>query len=90
VAPLKTFSSDKPTETAGDGWTASSLQHADPSTASAPQPITAEKPVEPSPTVAPPGPVVEPAPPAHDLRDVPAAKTSGTGLLKPITSDHTT
>jgi hypothetical protein len=48
-------------------------------------------PAEPTPTVAPAGPAVEPAQPAHDLRDVPSAKTSGAGFLKPIlTPDHTT
>jgi hypothetical protein len=48
-------------------------------------------PSEPPPTVAPAGPAVEPAPPAHDLRDVPAAKATGAGFLKPIrTPDHTT
>jgi len=52
---------------------------------------TANVPSEPTPTVAPTGPAVEPAQPAHDLRDVPAAKTSGAGFLKPIpTPDHTT
>jgi hypothetical protein len=48
-------------------------------------------PTEQAPTIAPPGPLVEPAAPAHDLRDVPAAaRTSGTGFLRVIPSDHTT
>ncbi len=50
-------------------------------------------PKEDTPTLAPAaGPVVEPAPPAHDVRDMPSAKTSSTGLLmRPILSDdHTT
>jgi hypothetical protein len=121
AGPLKTFS-DKPTEAAapaGEGWTASPLQHVDPAKSAA-ETRTVEKPVtsvapttetipsptaaapsakvptatipsEPTPTVAPAGPSVEPAPPAHDLRDVPAAKASGAGFLKPIpVSDHTT
>ena len=48
-------------------------------------------PTEQAPTIAPPGPLVEPAAPTHDLRDVPAAaRTSGTGFLRVIPSDHTT
>jgi hypothetical protein len=47
-------------------------------------------PAEKAPTVAPVGPSVDPAPPAHDPRDIPAAGTSGRGVLKPITADHTT
>lgn len=51
----------------------------------------AAAPVENTPTVAPLGPAVEPAPPVHDERDVPAAKTSGPGRgLIAIPSDHTT
>jgi hypothetical protein len=100
--PLKTFS-DKPADApapAGDGWTASSLQQIAPTPATDALPRVAEKPaLEPAlapaaesvPTVAPAGPTVEPAPPAHDPRDVPAAKTSGAGLLKPlVTPGHTT
>jgi hypothetical protein len=58
-----------------------------PAAASSPSAVA---PVEQAPTIAPPGPAVEPAAPAHDLRDVPAAKTSGTGFLRPIPADHTT
>lgn len=77
---------DKP---AGEAGNLKSIEPIPAPAASAP--AAAATPVETTPTVAPLGPAVDPPPPAHDERDVPAAKTSapGRGLIA-IPSDHTT
>jgi hypothetical protein len=78
---------EKPTEAAGD---LRSMETVPKPAAKDAAPTPAKVPT-PAPTVAPLGPAVEPAPPANDVKDVPAAETSRRLLrIQPQETGHST